>query len=250
VPNEWDGQFAIAALESPVVEVSYQTTFEAEGDGKSIWKPFAKDGRLANSDEAWVSSGEKLAGAIAVRFTLKPGEKRVIPMVISWDLPIVAFGSGRQWYRRYTDFYGSMPLAKFWPDIDKQVLRQFADTVPHELPEKGLWVWKSQQAGDLTLRVRKRKGAVPHDLGVPEEDPFFDVNQFAWQDTNGWKDLNSKFVLMIYRDFVLTQRKDLAFLRYTWPAVKEAMRYLQQYDHGGGLPENEGYPDQTYDTWV
>ena len=343
VPNEWDGQFAIAALESPGVEVSYQTTFEAEGDGKSIWKPFAKDGRLANSDEAWVSSGEKLAGAIAVRFTLKPGEKRVIPMVISWDLPIVAFGSGRQWYRRYTDFYGttgtntwgiardgllqsavwsdkidawqapyvndeskplwyrgmlfnelytiadggsfwgrpigsdkkepatfafmecfdypyyatldvrfygSMPLAKFWPDIDKQVLRQFADTVPHELPEKGLWVWKSQQAGDLTLRVRKRKGAVPHDLGVPEEDPFFDVNQFAWQDTNGWKDLNSKFVLMIYRDFVLTQRKDLAFLRYTWPAVKEAMRYLQQYDHGGGLPENEGYPDQTYDTWV
>ena len=27
-------------------------------------------------------------------------------------------------------FYGSMPLVKFWPDIDKQVLRQFADTVP------------------------------------------------------------------------------------------------------------------------
>src|SRR5207253_11272231 len=107
VTNEWDWQFAIADLKSPGVEVSYQTTFEAEDDGKSIWKPFAKDGRLANSDEAWVSSGEKLAGAIAVRFTLKPGEKRVIPMVISWDLPIVAFGSGRQSYRRYTDFYGT-----------------------------------------------------------------------------------------------------------------------------------------------
>jgi non-lysosomal glucosylceramidase len=106
-PNEWDGQFAVSTLESPGVEVSYQTTFEAEGDGKSVWTPFAKEGRLASSGEAWTSSGERLAGAIVVRFTLKPGEKRVIPMVISWDLPIVEFGSGRQWYRRYTDFYGT-----------------------------------------------------------------------------------------------------------------------------------------------
>src|ERR1700678_1514737 len=28
-PNEWDGQFAIAALDSPGVEVTYQTTFQA-----------------------------------------------------------------------------------------------------------------------------------------------------------------------------------------------------------------------------
>ena len=342
-PNEWEGQFAVATVESPGVEVSYQTTFVADGDGKSVWAPFAKDGRLANDNQAWTSSGEKIAGAIVVRFTLKPGEKRTIPVVVSWDLPIVEFGSGRQWYRRYTDFYGttgtnawniardallrsaewsekidawqapyvndeskplwyrgmlfnelytiadggsfwgrpiasnkkeaptfafmecydypyygtldvrfygSMPLAKFWPDIDKQELRQFADTVPRELPEKGIWIWKSQQTGDVTLRVRKRKGAVPHDLGVPEEDPFFNVNQFAWQDTNGWKDLNTKFVLMIYRDYVLGGKKDLAFLRYTWPAVKQAMDYLRQFDHGGGLPENDGYPDQTYDTWV
>ena len=27
--------------------------------------------------------------------------------------------------------------------------------------------------------------------------------------------------------------------------------HLQQYDHDGdGLPENNGYPDQTYDEWV
>ena len=75
---------------------------------------------------------------------------------------------------------------------------------------------------------------MPHDLGVPGEDPFFDVNQFNWQDTNGWKDLNSKFVLMVYRDYVLTGRNDAAFLRYSWPAVKEAVAYLQQYDKGSG----------------
>jgi non-lysosomal glucosylceramidase len=341
--NEWDGQFAIAALETAGVEVTYQTTFLAQGDGRAVWGPFAKDGRLANSDTSWVSDSEKLAGAIALRFTLQPGEKKIIPMVISWDLPVVQFGQGRKWNRRYTDFYGttgtnawaiardgllnaarwsdaidtwqapyindeskplwyrgmlfnelytladggtfwgrkvgtdkklppsfallecfdyayyatldvrfyaSLPLLKFWPDIDKQVLREFADTVPKEWPEKGLWVWKTQQTGEPVLHKRKKKGAVPHDLGVPEGDPFVAVNQPGWQDTNDWKDLNSKFVLMIYRDYIFTGRRDTAFLRETWPAMKEAITYLRQFDHGGGIPENSGYPDQTYDSWI
>ena len=345
VQDEWDGQFAIAALESPGVEVTYQTTYLPEDTERSdIWKPFASDGRLPNSDQNWVSSGEKLAGAIAVRFTLKPGEKRVIPMVIAWDLPIVQFGAGRKWYRHYTDFYGtsgtnalqiardgltnaakwsdaidawqapyvndeskplwyrgalfnelytvadtgsfwgrpvgsdpktpntftfmecfdypyygtldvrfygSMPLAKFWPEIDKQELRQFADTVPQNLTDKYLWIWKTQHTQALQFRVRKAKGAVPHDLGVPEEDPFAQPNQFSWQNTNDWKDLNSKFVLMVYRDYVFTGKKDQAFLRYTWPAVQEALEHLRQYDRDGdGVPENDGYPDQTYDEWI
>ena len=344
VTDDWDGQMVIAALESPGVEVTYQTTYSPDTDGAEVWAPFSKDGRLANNDRQWISSGEDLAGAIAVRFTLKPGEKRTIPMVISWDLPVVEFGSGRKWYRHYTDFYGtsgtnawkiasdgltnaakwsdaidawqapyvndeskplwyrgalfnelytladggslwgrpvestkdtratfgflecfdypyydtldvlfygSMPLADFWPDLDKQVLRQFADTVPTEINDKYMWIWKSQQTGQAQFRTRKVKGAVPHDLGVPNEDPFIQANQFSWQNTNGWKDLNTKFVLMIYRDFVFTGRKDMAFLQYTWPSVKEALSYLEQYAHtGDGIPQNDGYPDQTYDTWV
>jgi non-lysosomal glucosylceramidase len=345
VQNEWDGQFAIATLESPGVEVTHHTTYLPEDTERSdIWKPFASDGRLANSDQNWVSSGERLAGAIAVRFTLKPGEKRVVPMVIAWDLPIVQFGTGRKWYRHYTDFYGttgtnalqiardgltnaakwsdaidawqapyindeskplwyrgalfnelytvadtgsfwgrpvgsdpktpntftfmecfdypyygtldvrfygSMPLAKFWPEIDKQELRQFADTVPQDLTDKYLWNWKTEHTQALQFRVRKAKGAVPHDLGVPEEDPFVQPNQFSWQNTNDWKDLNSKFVLMVYRDYVFTGKKDRTFLRYTWPAVQEALEHLRQYDRDGdGVPENDGYPDQTYDEWI
>jgi non-lysosomal glucosylceramidase len=341
--NEWDGQFAIAALEVPGVEVSYQTTFLADGDGKAVWAPFSKDGRLASSDESWVSASEKLGGAIAVRFTLRPGEKKTIPMVIAWDFPVVEFGEGAKWNRHYTDFYGttgnnswkiardgllnatawsdaldawqaqyvndekkplwyrgmlfnelyaltdggsfwgrpvgadrkvpstfallecfdyayyatldvrfyaSMPLLKFWPEIDKRVLEEFAETVPREWPEKGLWVAKTQETGSPVVHKRKKKGAVPHDLGVPEGDPFVDVNEPGWQDTNDWKDLNSKFVLMVYRDYVLTGRKDTAFLREMWPAMKEAITYLQQFDHGSGVPENSGYPDQTYDSWT
>lgn len=342
-PNEWDGQFVIAGLDTPGVEVTYQTTWQASGDGKEVWLPFSKDGRLADDTKSWVSDKEKLAGAIALRFTLKPGEKKIIPMVLAWDFPVVQFGEGRKWYRRYTDFYGtsgenawkiardgllhaaewseaidrwqapyindqskplwyrgmlfnelyaitdggtfwgrqaggdpkaepsfallesfdyayygtldvrfyaSLPLLKFWPKIDKQVLREFADTVPKEWPEQGLWVWKSQLTGEPVTHKRKKIGAVPHDLGVPEGDPFVAVNEPGWQDTNDWKDLNSKFVLMVYRDYVLTGKTDTAFLRETWPAVKDAIEYLRQFDHGGGVPENSGYPDQTYDDWV
>jgi non-lysosomal glucosylceramidase len=344
VRDEWDGQFSIATVDAPGTEVTYQTTFVPSGDGGAVWTPFSKDGRLANDDLSWVSSGEPLAGAIAVRFTLKPGEKRTVPMVIAWDLPVIEFGSGRKWHRRYTEFfgtsgtnvsriagealghaaawsdaidawqapyvndaskplwyrgqlfnelyiladggsvwarpvestpeapytfgflecfdypyyatldvrfYGSTPLVKFWPDIDKQVLREFAETVPKEVADKQLWIWKSFQTKKNEFRLRKAKGAVPHDLGVPTEDPFVQVNQFSWQNTNDWKDLNTKFVLMIYRDYVFTGRKDVAFLRETWPAVVEALDHLKQYDHDGdGLPENDGYPDQTYDEWV
>jgi non-lysosomal glucosylceramidase len=344
ITEDWDGQFVIAALDSPGAEVSYQTTFAPDRDGQEIWGPFSKRGLLADSNDSWTSSGEPLAGAIAVRFTLEPGQKRVIPMVISWDLPITEFGAGRKWNRRYTDFYGtsglnawaiardglknatqwsdaidtwqaqyindetkplwyrgmlfnelyiladlgsfygrpvgadpkqrpvysflecydypyyetldvrfygSMPLLKFWPDIEKNVMREFAATVPQEAGEKMEWIWKTVHSGQLAFRIRKAKGAVPHDLGVPDEDPFKQINQFSWQDTNGWKDLNPKFVLMVYRDYVLTGRKDRDFLLETWPAVKESLEYLKKYDRDGdGLPENEGYPDQTYDEWV
>ena len=341
-PREADGQFTIAAIESPGVEVTYHASYPAEVDGKAVWSRFAKGGRLANNATSWVSDGEKLAGAIAVQFTLQPGEKKVIPMVIAWDFPVVQFGEGREWNRRYTDFYGtagtsawaiardglenatawsdaidawqspyindeskplwyrgmlfnelyvltdggtfwgrpvgsdhkalpsfallecfdyayygtldvrfyaSMPLLKFWPEIDKHVLREFADTVSKEWPEKGQWVWKSQQQDEPSLHMRKKKGAVPHDLGVPEGDPFFAVNEPGWQDTNDWKDLNSKFVLMVYRDYVLTGSTDKTFVREMFPAVKDAMAYLRQFDHGAGIPENSGSPDQTYDSW-
>ena len=110
ITEEWDGQFVIASVAEPGLELSYQTTFSPEGTGEEVWKPFAQDGKLANSNDSWTSSGERIAGAIALRFTLEPGEKKIVPMVIAWDLPVAEFGSGRKWYRRYTDYYGTSGL--------------------------------------------------------------------------------------------------------------------------------------------
>ncbi|HEX6739586.1 MAG TPA: non-lysosomal glucosylceramidase, partial [Vicinamibacteria bacterium] len=343
VSEEWDGQFVIAAAEGPGVEVTHVATFSPQGPGAEVWQPFARDGRLPNSDLSWASAGEPLAGALAVRVTLKPGERRSLPLVLAWDLPVIQFGGGAKWQRRYTEyfgasgsnawaiaraglehaeewsaaidawqrpyvedaskplwyrgmlwnelyaladlgtvwarpvgaaqgapwtfsylecfdypfyetldvrFYGSMPLVKFWPEIEKGVMRAFAATVPQSLTDKHIWQWKALVKGELDFRLRKSKGAVPHDLGVPQEDPFVQFNQFSWQNTDRWKDLNSKFVLLLWRAFVFSGSKDTAFLRDTWPAAREALEYLRQFDtNGDGIPENEGFPDQTYDTW-
>jgi non-lysosomal glucosylceramidase len=352
VIDEWDGQFAIAAMQQHGVEVSYLSTWTTEAPvspGNDVWGPFSTAGRLPNTSANYSSSGEPIAGAIAVTFTLKAGEKRTVPIVLAWDLPVIQFGGGRKWYRKYTDFfgrtgtnawavaktglqnadawskaiddwqrpyisdeskplwyrgmlfnelygladlgsvwakpmettgakgpltqretfswlecfdypyyetldvrfYGSMPLALFWPDIEKNIMRAFSDTVPREDPTRYIWQWKTERTNTLEWRTRKMRGSVPHDLGVPKEDPFFRSNQFSWQNTVRWKDLNSKFVLMVWRDYVYSGKKDRAFLEYTWPSIKLALDYLKQFDvDGSGLPDGEGFPDQTYDTWV
>ncbi len=74
------------------------------------------------------------------------------------------------------------------------------------------------------------------------------MNAYDFQDINIWKDLNSKFVLLLHRDYLVTG--DRSLVDDGWGAVKSAMVYLEHFDRDGdGLPENDGLPDQTYDTW-
>ncbi|KAK8275810.1 hypothetical protein V6Z12_D10G160300 [Gossypium hirsutum] len=95
--------------------------------------------------------------------------------------------------------------------------------------------------------IRKVRGAVPHDLGT--HDPWNEMNAYNIHDTSKWKDLNSKFVLQVYRDFAATG--DMAFGIEVWPAVRTAMEYMEQFDRDDdGLIENDGFPDQTYDAWT
>lgn len=213
------------------------------------------------------SSGEQVAGAIAVRFTLAPGEKKLIPMALSWDFPIVQFGGGRKWVRHYTKFfsasgnnawtiartalqqdqnwsqqidawqqpyvddeskplwyrgelfnelyiladggtlwaheldtpanplhisaknadsfsylecfdypyygtldvrfYGSFPLIKFWPEIEKQEMREYTDTIAESNPQHNLWVWKLQQEHKLQSIQRKVWEPLPTTSAIP-----------------------------------------------------------------------------------
>lgn len=349
VQDEWDGQFAIATLPGAGAEVTYLATYPVNSDGSEVWDSFSKDGRLPNQAAPVASSGDAFAGAFAVRFTLAPHEKRLVPMTLSWDLPVVEFGGGRKWNRHYTRFfgaegthawqiartalenqdswskqidawqkpivsdekkpawyraelfnelyyladggtlwayqrppsgdssptpandtftymecfdypfygsldvrfYGSFPLLRFWPEIEKQEMREYTDTIPESNSQRYIWGWKSAREGHIVEYTRKVPGAAPHDLGTPNEDPVLNPNQYNYQDVSNWRDLNSKYVLMIWRDYQLTGATDDAFLRYSWPAVKQAMEHLRQYDtNGDGLIENGGFPDQTYDDWI
>lgn len=104
-PLEGDGQMCLAAREDDRTEVTWQTSFDPAGDGAAVWRPFAAEGRLPNNDETWVTLPiMEIAGAVAARTHLAPGEEREIAFVLSWDLPVVAFGSGREHWRKYVDF--------------------------------------------------------------------------------------------------------------------------------------------------
>ena len=343
----WNGSFAILAGEEPGVHLSTFDRFLAD-DGSDVWADFAADGRLGDVVDGRPSEpGEAIGAALAATVELAPGETRQVSFVLAWDLPVVEFGSGTCWYKRYTrffgrngdnawaigaealarrtdwsaaidawqapiladparpdwykgalfnelyflvdggtvwtdgqpfrladatepggdaaddplghfavlecydypfyntldvNFYASWALLLLWPDLDVGVVRDFAATVDLDDPAIVTVGWQG------SLAQRKRRGALPHDLGAPGEDPFLRPNAYTWRDINIWKDLNSKFVLQVWRDVLLVPAPDLA--RDTWPAVVQAMDYLNEYDRDDdGLPEHDGQPDQTYDMW-
>jgi len=336
VLKEGDGSMVVAAREGKGVKVSRCLTFNAYGDGSRVWKDFTDNGVLDREGRTYASVAYiPIAGAVCATVTLSPGEEVEIPFVLTWDFPLIEFGQGRVWKRKYTDFfgdsgnnairlaveallhypeweseierwqkdimsrpgrppwylsmlfnelyylvdggtvwtssstdgkehfailecfdypfystldvwfYGSFPLILNWPRLEKRVMEDFckavflADDVPVRIGASG------------KVARRKVRNVLPHDIGCPEEDPFVMINSYRWQDTNTWKDLNSKFVLLLWRDFFLTGAKDIELLRKSVDAMESAIQFLKRFDRNGDfLPENDGVPDQTYDTWT
>jgi non-lysosomal glucosylceramidase len=330
--------FGLAVQGEKKATLSHKESFNTEGAGSDVWHEFQSAGQFTSPGSGPSEGVHRTGAALCAQASIGARETAEFTFALSWDIPIMQFGSGRKWYRRYTrffdttgdnapsivelaldnwrdwerkiiawqqpivestkpdwlksalfnelyylvdgetawengevgkapvkegighfgyqecfdykfvntydvHFYASFALAMNWPEIEKSLQRDFAATVAMEdlrlvdlLFEKG--------------RVpRKPRGAVPHDIGSPLEDPWIVANAYSAQDVGRWKDLNSKFVLQVYHIFALT--KDEQFLRDCWPAVLEAMTYLERFDRDGdGLPENEGFPDQTYDVWT
>lgn len=51
-----------------------------------------------------------------------------------------------------------------------------------------------------------------------DEEPWLLVNAYISHDTADWKDLGTKYILQVYRDFKYTHNE--RFLRDVWPTIK------------------------------
>ena len=161
------------------------------------------------------------------------------------DIGRFAYLEGHE-YRMYNTydvhFYASFALNMLWPRLERSLQRDIAQAVRTDYPEQHHLISTGKTS------PRKMRSIVPHDIGAPGEDPWVKVNAYNFHDSSRWKDLNPKFVLQVYRDYIATG--DKYFVADVWDAVHEAIEHMKQFDtDDDGLIENEGIPDQTYDTW-
>ncbi|XP_037957731.1 non-lysosomal glucosylceramidase isoform X2 [Teleopsis dalmanni] len=122
---------------------------------------------------------------------------------LSYDDPRLAYGrfgylEGHE-YRMYNTydvhFYASAALAHLWPNLQVSLQYDFKDAIAADLSDTRKMLY------DGKVLPRKVKNCVPHDLGDPDEEPFTLINCYNIHDVNEWKDLNTKFILQVYRDY-------------------------------------------------
>lgn len=93
-----------------------------------------------------------------------------------------------------------------------------------------------------------------------DDEPFLLPNSYPIHDVSEWRDLNTKFVLQVLRDYYCC-RNEIdgvnykthfdSYLKDMYDVCKVVMEKSLKFDvDGDGLIENSGSPDQTYDTWV
>ncbi len=340
-PSGLRGTFALAASRAPGVTITVRSRFDARSDA-DLWADFARDGRLDPADDRRPSlEGEAIGAAVAATVELAPGERRSVRFALSWDMPVVEFGAGRRWWKRYTrewgrtgerafeiaaqalerapfwraaieawqrpildaddrpdwykaalfnelyflvdggtfweagevdgpepdpddpgrfallecldyrfydtvdvDFYASFAVLQLFPELEARGIRDLLEAIPVD----DAAIVEIEASGRLARR--KVGGTVPHDVGGPDDDPFYRPNRYTFQDVSGWKDLGPKFVLQVWRDAVAAPDGGDALIRMAWPTVDAVLTRLAERDRDGdGLPEHDGLPDQTYDTW-
>lgn len=156
------------------------------------------------------------------------------------------------------DAYSSWHLLKLWPELEKNNMRFFSKTVDWEDPAYKAYTYASVMPDEVPedklpyyWSPNKVYGMIPHDIGSPRGRPWVILNAFDWQNGNVWKDLNPKFPLRAYRDFIYTDASDHQFLLDIFQTSVLALDTLEHRfsDPENHIPLNEGIPDQTYDTW-
>ncbi|KAK9884265.1 hypothetical protein WA026_005217 [Henosepilachna vigintioctopunctata] len=144
-------------------------------------------------------------------------------------------------------FYASFALNMNWPHLQSVLQYDMKDMIFKEFPTKITMLF------DGKVVERKVPNTMPHDVGDPGEEPFILPNSYNIHDVSEWKDLNSKFVLQVFRDAWQTPDGVVneEYLQDMYDACYIVMMNLLVFDRDkDGLIENDAKPDQTYDTWI
>ncbi|HSG95855.1 MAG TPA: GH116 family glycosyl hydrolase, partial [Afifellaceae bacterium] len=138
--------------------------------------------------------------------------------------------------------YASEAVYRHWPELEGMVMDDFAGfAIPGDATQR-------RHMGDARTFPLLLKGALPHDLGAPAEDPFVTPNAYSRRDSTAWKDLKSFFVITMVRD---ARRAGPKWLQRHFLAIEAAMDRLAGFDRDGdGLIENDGIADQSFDNIV
>src|SRR5258708_6613062 len=106
------GTLALAAL-SPTADSAAATYLTQWDDLHAFWDDFAADGRLSNAADSTPSPlGRTWNGALAVPFTLAPGESRNVTFSVAWHFPNRYFDYDDRHNVALLGF--SDPKSKFW----------------------------------------------------------------------------------------------------------------------------------------
>ncbi|XP_050400246.1 non-lysosomal glucosylceramidase isoform X1 [Patella vulgata] len=150
-------------------------------------------------------------------------------------------------YRMYNTYdvhhYASFSLIMLWPKLQLSLQYDYAATIVKNDDTCMKYLMHGAKGPTHVANT------VPHDMGDPEDEPWKRVNCYTVHPTHDWKDLNMKFVLQVYRDYIaLTDRK---YLEEMYPVALGVMEHSLDWDtDGDGIIDNSGYADQTYDAWT
>ncbi|CEF63815.1 Non-lysosomal glucosylceramidase [Strongyloides ratti] len=142
-------------------------------------------------------------------------------------------------------FYASFALATHFPEIEHSIVSDFTDQIDRSENKLTKYYMENVKA---PIKTPQR---LPHDLGNPALEPYINSNCYVMHDTAHWKDLNLKYVLTVYRNYLILRNNDMEFLKFVYPKVKSLIEVgITEWDiNNDGMIENFGAADQTYDAW-